>query len=267
MIMANVKKVRIDSMELDEISLVGSGDDPQAKVIISKAAPDKNTSNDGSGSTLSLTTDSEENMGTEISKDDLPAEVVEYINDIEDALADALGITGDDAGDDADEDNDAEDRSDELVGAGVEKSAEEILKSNPELAAIVKAAQDEASEAKAIAKAEQDKRLHGEMISKAAALPEISAPTDELAEILKSLYAEVPEVAPKVEQLLKAANTQLQNSALFEEIGKSTRGEGDPVAAAAAEIRKEKPELTAEQAEAEAFRRNPELYTADLKGA
>ena len=48
MIMANVKKVRIDSMELDEISLVGSGDDPQAKVIISKAAPDKNTSNDGS---------------------------------------------------------------------------------------------------------------------------------------------------------------------------------------------------------------------------
>lgn len=264
MIMANVKKVRIDSMELDEISLVGSGDDPQAKVIISKAAPDKNTSNDGSGSTLSLTTDSEENMGTEISKDDLPAEVVEYIEDIEDALADALGITGDDGDDD---DNDAEDRSDELVGAGVEKSAEEILKSNPELAAIVKAAQDEASEAKAIAKAEQDKRLHGEMISKAAALPEISAPTDELAEILKSLYAEVPEVAPKVEQLLKAANTQLQNSALFEEIGKSTRGEGDPVAAAAAEIRKEKPELTAEQAEAEAFRRNPELYTADLKGA
>lgn len=264
MIMANVKKVRIDSMELDEISLVGSGDDPQAKVIISKAAPDKNTSNDGSGSTLSLTTDSEENMGTEISKDDLPAEVVEYIEDIEDALADALGITGDDGDDD---DNDAEDRSDELVGAGVEKSAEEILKSNPELAAIVKAAQDEASEAKAIAKAEQDKRLHGEMISKAAALPEISAPTGELAEILKSLYAEVPEVAPKVEQLLKAANTQLQNSALFEEIGKSTRGEGDPVAAAAAEIRKEKPELTAEQAEAEAFRRNPELYTADLKGA
>ena len=264
MIMGNVKKVRIDSMELDEISLVGSGDDPQAKVIISKAAPDKNTSNDGSGSTLSLTTDSEENMGTEISKDDLPPEVIEYIEDIEDALADALGITGDDGDDD---DNYAEDRSDELVGAGVEKSAEEILKSNPELAAIVKAAQDEASEAKAIAKAEQDKRLHGEMISKAAALPEISAPTDELAEILKSLYAEVPEVAPRVEQLLKAANTQLQNSALFEEIGKSTRGEGDPVAAAAAEIRKEKPELTAEQAEAEAFRRNPELYTADLKGA
>jgi hypothetical protein len=264
MIMGNVKKVRIDSMELDEISLVGSGDDPQAKVIISKAAPDKNTSNDGSGGTLSLTTDSEENMGTEISKDDLPPEVIEYIEDIEDALADALGITGAEGDDD---DNDAEDRSDELVGAGVEKSAEEILKSNPELAAIVKAAQDEAAEAKAIAKAEQDKRLHGEMISKAAALPEISAPTDELAEILKSLYAEVPEVASKVEQLLKAANTQLQNSALFEEIGKSTRGEGDPVAAAAAEIRKESPQLTPEQAEAEAFRRDPSLYTAELKGA
>lgn len=263
--------VRIDSMELDELSLVGSGDDPMAHVVISKAAPDdKNTAGGDSPATMTTTLTSEDDMPNgeentqEIDLDALPEDVRQYITEMEDVVEQALAALGDDGDEDEDEGSDSEK---ELVGVGKAApapSVDEILKSNPELAAIVKSANERAENAEAIAKAERDRRVEHEMIEKAAALPMIGA-KDELAAVLRKLYETVPEEAATVEKMLRTANAQLKESALYSEVGKSSPGLSDPIASGVAEIRKAHPDLTAEQATDRYFSENPSAYAAYLR--
>lgn len=261
------KLVRIDSMELDELSLVGSGDDPMAHVVISKAAPDdKNTAGGDSPATMTTTLTSEDDMPNgeentqEIDLDALPEDVRAYITEMEDVVEQALAALGDDDGDEDGADEDADEREPELVG----KSADEILKANPELAAIVKSANERAENAEAIAKAERDRRVEHEMIEKAAALPMIGD-RDELASVLRKLYETAPDEAATVEKMLRTANAQLKESALYSEVGKSSPGLSDPTASGVAEIRKAHPELTAEQATDRYFSENPSAYAAHIR--
>lgn len=270
------KRTRIDAMNLDEISTVWSGDDPEALIVISKADPNgQHMSNEGTdvAGTLPVNTNPvEENMPPEmINKDDLPDDVVEYIEGLEEIAADKLGLfdLGDDHTDVSKNDPGDEDDDDDDVGDDVDS----ILKSNPVLAGIIKEAQDAATAAEkraeaaeAIAKAEQERRVEAEMIAKAESLSMITQDKSELAGLLGTLYKSDPETASKVEQILKAADAQLREAGLFEEFGKSGTGLNSEVEAAAAEIRKANPEMTPEQAAAAAYEANPSLYDNELRG-
>lgn len=256
----SLKRTRIDMMDLDEVSLVGSGDDPEARVVISKAH--KNAGSDqSSGTVISNTGTSEENMPEEndqttdeISLDDLPEDVVQYIQTLESLLGDEL------------EDDGELEEEPEPVLVGKSASTEDILKSNPDLAEIVKAATDRADEAERIAKHERDRRVEREMIEKAQQLPLIGDTTEDLASLLHKLNDADPTLATAVEGLLRKANDQLRESDLFSEVGKSTPGAGSVVAGVIAELQKNDPTLTAEQAEVLAYANNPGLYRDELKG-
>lgn len=263
----NKRKKQILAMDLDEVSLVGNGDNVQAKVVISKAADtDKNTDQLSDTTTLLTTEDSEDSdMPDETPTDDLPTEVVDYVEGLEELVASAIdaGFLGDL---DDDGEDDLVDDEPELVGVSKSYDVEDIMKSNPEIAAIVKAAEERAETAEAIAKHERNVRVEREMIEKASSLTFISDDRDDLASLLRSLYENVPEEAEAVEKLFRSANSQLRESAIFKEVGSGLPGLSDPVRSATEAIRKEQPELTTEQAEALAYERNPHLYTDELKG-
>jgi hypothetical protein len=261
----NQRKKQILSMDLDEVSLVGSGDNVEAKVVISKAAHDeKNTDGTENPTTLFTTGNSEEyDMPEDISSDDLPQEVADYLEGLEELVADAIdsGFLGD-----VDGESDDEDAYEPVLVEKAEPELEDILKSHPEIALIVKAAEERAEVAEAIAKHERDVRIEREMVEKAASLTFVSDNRDELANLLRSLYEVAPEEAEVVEKMFRTANSQLRESAIFKEMGSGLPGLSDPVRSEAEAIRKEDPSLTAEQAEALAFERNPHLYADELKG-
>lgn len=263
-IVSPVEKFRLSDLDLDEISFVGSGDDPHAHMLIAKAAPEENRrpvvkierpksrEDVGKSSTLTPSNSPEGRMTEEISKDDLPQEVVDYIEALEGTI-DSL-MEGDDDGDD---------------GVDVGKSdpdVDEILKANPALQEIVKAANERAEAAEAIAKAERAERVRRDMISKADSLVMISDNKEDLATLLGALYEKAPEEAEQVEKLFRAADEQIRKSDLFKEIGKSSVGTStSSVEGIAAELRKSDPTLSVEASIAKAYEQNPSLYDQALK--
>jgi hypothetical protein len=124
--MSNQPRKELSDLQLDRVSLVPSGDDPMAHVVLSKADPnmsttyptlDRNVSRQAGGSRMAKNDAGEE----VITKDDLPEEVREYIDLLEDALdatitkseryeaiIKAADFDPDDEGED-DVDNDADD--------------------------------------------------------------------------------------------------------------------------------------------------------------
>lgn len=272
-------RVRITKMTLDEISLVQRGDDPEAMVLISKAAPDKNTIGTAGSDTVSSnrsSTEDEDQMSDgndefEINKDDLPADVVEYIDGLEEIAWKALGLDSDGTDEDGFDldDEDEDDNERELVGVG--KSADddddlaEIRKSHPELAARIEKAEQAADEAEEIAKEEQRRRVYRECIDKAASMPGLGQPTEDLADLFMKLEYGVDEtIAKSVEDVLRKADAAIREGALFIEKGSSADGD-DAIETALAEIRKADPELSEHEAMVKLMETNPSLYTDSLK--
>lgn len=210
-----------------------------------------------------------------IKKEDLPAEVVEYIDSLE-AHADTLEADLEAATTQVDT---LTKERDDLVAKGAVSDIEKgdadltaiLAKADPAVAAIItKQAADLKTATEAIAKA-ADERTTTTMVAKAAALPMISETPTELGEVLKTAYGVSDEFGTQVEGLLKAANTQIAQGNLFASFGKSGAEVtvSTSVDAAAAELRKGDPSLTREQAITKAYEQNPALYAeymADQKG-
>lgn len=210
-----------------------------------------------------------------IKKEDLPAEVVEYIDSLE-AHADTLEADLEAATTQVDT---LTKERDDLVAKGAVSDIEKgdadltaiLAKADPAVAAIItKQAADLKTATEAIAKA-ADERTTTTMVAKAAALPMISETPTELGEVLKTAYGVSDEFGTQVEGLLKAANTQIAQGNLFASFGKSGAEVtvSASVDAAAAELRKGDPSLTREQAITKAYEQNPALYAeymADQKG-
>lgn len=283
------KKYRLSSMTYDEVSLVPAGDNPTAEVVLMKADPShKYTDSDEDVSTLRPNDDQKEsNMAGEngvIKKSDLPDEVVEYINGLEavveeitkgsvDDVPEGDGSDDDDAygvgnpnydGPDDDEDDDEDDEDE------VEKSV--LAKADPAVRAYIakmeKATESRIAKAERIANEEREARLTREFTDIAKTMPMINDNPDDLGSLLKELSKQAPTLAPKVQTLLKAANEQIRTANVFDEIGKraSTSDTSTALGAAAAELRKSDPTLTAEQAEAKALELHPHLYDESLEG-
>mgnify|MGYP003403943124 CR=1 FL=1 len=201
-----------------------------------------------------------------IKKEDLPAEVVEYIDSLE-AHADTLEAdlkTATDTADAVTKERDdllAKEAASAIVKDDADLTAI-LAKADPAVAAIItKQADALKTQAAAIAKAD-DERITTSMVAKAAALPMISETPTDLGAILKTAYGVSAEFGGQVEDLLKAANKQIAEGNLFANFGK---GGADitvsaSVDAAAAELRKADPSLTNEQSIAKAYETNPALY-------
>lgn len=271
----NTPKNRLVIKGLDEVSLVTSGDDPKADILIAKVDPkdalraaadriNKSSTGTGNSGTLTLTTSQpEEPMGdtSTISKDDLPPEVVEYMEDLED-LVDAL------LDDEPDGEDDPEGSEDKELATVGKKAPETETISKAEHETVISKLEERIVEAERIAKEERDIRIRGEMIAKAEGLGFIQGTAIEKADILAKLNEVDPELAKQVEAMFTAANVQIEKGGLFNEFGKSTPAEGTAAAeveAKAQELTKADPKLTHEQAIAKVYEADPALYTRHLQ--
>lgn len=272
-------KHRLSDLDLDLISLVPAGDDGMARVVLAKAAPDKNpTDGDGRSTIPAKTSHEESDMAPKtdddvISKDELPPEVVAYIEALEDEL-DAVSKDDDTptepepSGAPDEEDEEEEDEED---STDVEKA---LAKADPAVRAVIEKMQKQSErdrkrieKAEKAAEAERTERRRRDFVTKAEQLPMISTNKDELGELLRRVDDLDPKTAEKIETLFKAANEQIRKSNLFTEVGK-TGGAisiGESVDKAAKEIMGKDPKLTYEQAVAKAYDENPALYDEEVK--
>jgi plasmid stabilization system protein ParE len=255
---------RLSDMELDFVSLVAAGDDPEARVVIAKA--DKSTEHGLPSSTLPINKPPEDHVET-INKSDLDPEVVAYIEGLESEVDDLSGKV-----EKAEQDLAARDEQITTLTEKVSKSVpndpdaarkEMLEKADPALRAYLEEQDAKVSKAEEIAKAERDARLEREFVSKAEALPMISENKQDLAGLLRRISdALTPEDAEKVEKTLAAANEQIAKGNLFGTMG---RGGGETtisksVEGKAAELRKADPTLTQEQAIAQVYNDDPDLF-------
>jgi hypothetical protein len=274
---------------LDRVSLVPSGDDPLAQVLLVKAAPEMSTTFeesdrkvfDQSGGSRMPPRRYVESEDAEITKDDLPQEVVEYIEALEDALdasvdrvqkvEEELTKAKKKAPADEEEANESEEEEakEDAVGKADPVLRQEIEKMRSDHAEAIKKANERAEAAEELAKSERTQRLTREFVAKAADLPMIAEDPNELGSLLMELDALDPAAADKVEKLFKAANEGLRQGDLFGEIGRHGGAvTSSPAIDAAAEaIRKDAPELTQEQAVAKAYEDNPDLYDEEIREA
>lgn len=278
----NKPKVRLSDVDLTMVSLVPAGDDPLAKTVLSKAARDKTVQDGGESTTLTHQHTKEhspmaKNDDKTISKDDLPDEVVAYIDALEDTVTEQ-----DEAITKANTERDeavAKAAAAEAAVTVVDSSDRDavikaaIEKADPATAAVIKQMQDDRKadlerieKAEATAKAERDERERRDYVSKARTeMAFINESPETLGEVLKGLHDVAPDHADKVEQLLKAANAQLEAAGIFEEIGSAGVGSDTADGAlskAVAEIRKAQPSLTPEQAADLAMQNDPSLYNS-----
>jgi hypothetical protein len=227
-----------------------------------------------------------ESESEEITKDDLPPEVVKYIEALEDALdstvervqkqdAEIAGLTKakkPEKSDNEDEEED-DDEDDAMKGDTMAKAdpviRQEIEKMRRDHDEAIKKANDRAEAAEELAKSERTQRLTREFVAKASNMPMIAENPDELGTLLMELNALDPAVGQKVETLFKAANEGLRQGGLFEEMGRhgGVVTSSPAIDAAAEALRKEDPGLTPEQAVAKAYEDNPALYDEEIREA
>lgn len=260
------KRNQLSKLGLDEISLVPSGDDPSAEVVIAKADDELTNGGESESRTLTSTEQSGASMPDEndemIDLTGVSPEVAAYIAALEDEIQ-----RNDVVGEILDMIDTEVEQEPVLVGKSADEDPAEVLaKADPAIRAIVEKAQQDAAEAQAIAKAERDLREHREFVAKAEQLPMISENPEQLAEVLKGLHAADPALATTVEAIFAAANTQIAKGNLFAEFGSSvTPSLGDTEAGSKVdEILKADPSLTPEQAYVKALESNPDLYDPSL---
>lgn len=103
----------------------------------------------------------------------------------------------------------------------MEKAHAELVKSNTEL-------QKQATEAIAIAKAERDTRLNGEMRTMLKSFTRVGIDLDKDVAKFRKLQDSDPETFDRTIAILKSADAQLQDSALYSNVGVSgAAGEGN----------------------------------------
>ncbi len=264
------KRNQLSKLSLDEISLVPSGDDPTAEIVIAKAEDDL-TYTEGSEA-HTLITDAQgvtdmPDMPDEQHSDDLDLtgvspEIVAYIEALEEEIErnDVVGEIIDLLGDDAEAETPE-------VAPEVAPEPEAVLaKAAPEVLDVIAKAEARAEAAEAIAKAERDLRIHREFVAKAESMPMLTENPEQFAEVLKALNEASPELCEVVTDIFAAANNQIAKGNLFTEFGSSAVSYpgADRADAVADDIRKANPGMTYEQALTAAYEADPSLYNESL---
>jgi hypothetical protein len=148
-------------------------------------------------------------------------------------------------------------------------SFETIFKEHEELVKKAAEAEQKAAATEAVLKAERDERLRKEWIAKAAEYKHLPAKPEEFGLVLKALSEKAPEELAKLEQVLKAADEQIGQGALFKEVGSGAAPVGGTawakIEAAANALVQKDDKLTHEQAIRKAIELHPELYEEHVK--
>lgn len=212
----------------------------------------------------------------------LPAEVVQYIQQLEQALADAQGegqgekpSTGEQEDknvspfgksiDNLDDDEVtflqelSKNLEDEDTREAIDKALDAVSKAN-----------DRAESAEKIAKEERDHRLTQDYIAKARAYVNLPVPAEEFGPVLKRLDETLEEgEMDLVTKALSAANETVATVGAFTEIGKRGGVENfeavSKVDSAAKELVEKNEDLSMEQARERVFEENPSLYDEYLQ--
>ena len=143
-----------------------------------------------------------------------------------------------------------------------EENFEEVLKNlDPAVQKVFKSLQAQKEAAEQIAKQLQEQKEEEEAIAKARALKALPVEEEKLVQVVKG-------VSDDVYEILKSAAKALEESILFEEIGKSDTGTIDAwskIEKKAEEIAK-RDGITVEKAISVVINENPELYKEYLSG-
>ena len=187
----------------------------------------------------------------------------------DDAIAKAAAFGGKKAppfkADSKQDDDDEDDVSKADLPAAVRARLE---KADAEIVALRK----QADEAAAIAKAERDRRVTSEFVAKADAdFRCVGGNPDEFGPILKRASETLDKADyDALEQRLRAANAQIETSAIFKAMG--ANGDGDArigvdgeVTRKAQELRKNDSSLSLVEAKARVFAENPDLAARHLQ--
>lgn len=146
----------------------------------------------------------------------------------------------------------------------VEDNLEEVVKSlDPSVQKIFKSLQSQKAAAEAVAKQLSDQKEEEDAIAKAKTLKAIPVDEEKLVEVVKGVSDEVFEI-------LKSAAAVLEDSVLFDEVGKGIGGKvaantWDKIEKMAATLVEEEG-ITLEKAVDKVITSNPELYKEYLKG-
>ena len=151
-----------------------------------------------------------------------------------------------------------------------ELSKETLEKMDPATQAIVKqlleenvVTKAEAKEAKQIVKELKEEKILKEYVEKAEDLPHLAIEPLKFGPVLKALGEGHPAEFSEIFRVLKAADTAIEKSELFKEIGKAGSSESDAEAQVYAKARSlvaKDGDLTLEDAVCKVLDENPELY-------
>lgn len=202
----------------------------------------------------------------------LPDEVIDYIQQLEEQLAQALGQAGE--GDQVHQEEDQmvgkqyndEDEVAFLTELAKSLQDEDQRESFEKAEQLVKKANERAEAAETIAKAERDHRLTQEFVAKARAFSNLPVDAHEFGPVLKRLHDTMDEAdVEMIEKALSTANESVSN--FFGEIGK--RGDNavlsDRLESVAKSMVDANSELTLEQARSRALEQDPGLYDEFLQ--
>ena len=151
-----------------------------------------------------------------------------------------------------------------------ELSKEILEKMDPATQAIVKqlleenvVTKAEAKEAKQIVKELKEEKILKEYVEKAEDLPHLAIEPLKFGPVLKALGEDHPDEFSEIFRVLKAADTAIEKSELFKEIGKAGSSESDAEAQVYAKARSlvaKDGDLILEDAVCKVLDENPELY-------
>jgi len=208
----------------------------------------------------------------------LPDEVVQYIKQLEEAVAAANGDLNKPSGQHQEENVSTQsnpfgksagdlDEGDLSFLSELSKNleGEEQREAINKAMERITAAEARANEADEIAKAEREHRLNGEYLAKAQTYRSLPVSAEEFGPVLKKLDEVLDEDERGVlEKALRSADDQVASATLFSEVGKRGGGEGyqaiSKLDASAQEIRKENPDISMESARERALEADPSLY-------
>jgi hypothetical protein len=210
----------------------------------------------------------------------LPDEVVQYIQQLEQALADAQGT------DQPSDDQENEDMSNNPFGKSLDDLDQDEVSFLAELSknlededtreAVTKAmeavskANERAEAAESIAKAERDHRLNAEYVAKARSYVNLPVKAEEFGPVLKALHEALDEdQLGVITKALSAANESVANLGAFTEIGKRGGGSYETISkadvAANELVKNSGGEVSKEQALERVFDADPSLYDEYLQ--
>lgn len=169
----------------------------------------------------------------------VPDEVLDYIEELETRLSAATVGTSDDP---------------------VEKALSSL---DPEVAAIIKSQRDELAEARAALEAEQVAKANAEWVAKVRPFDGIVDNPETLGTALREVAESSAELADSILSALQTANARVAKSGLFTEFGHTQPAAGsaeEKIQTIAKALIEADPSKTQAAAEAEAWEANPALY-------